>query len=93
MQMLRYLNNSTQHVFCCDITTLATSICSPKNLGLAVHLHNDFGSRTLITSAALYVNSEQLTTASGAIVPPEIPPSGKQCVSATDHWGHNEHRI
>ena len=32
----------------CDITTLATSIFSPKHLGLAIHLHHEFGSRKLI---------------------------------------------
>ena len=32
----------------CDITTLCTSIFSPKHLGLAVHLHHEFGSRKLI---------------------------------------------
>jgi hypothetical protein len=32
----------------CDITTACTSIYSPKHLGLAVHLHHDYGSRTLI---------------------------------------------
>lgn len=32
----------------CDITTLSTSITSPKHLGLAVSLHHNFGSRKLI---------------------------------------------
>ena len=32
----------------CDITTLATSIFSPKHLGLAINLHHEFGSRKLI---------------------------------------------
>ena len=32
----------------CDITALCTSIISPKRLGLAVHLHHEFGSRKLI---------------------------------------------
>ncbi|KAH3748159.1 hypothetical protein DPMN_183131 [Dreissena polymorpha] len=31
-----------------DISTLVTSVPSPKHLGLAVHLYNDFGSRHLI---------------------------------------------
>jgi hypothetical protein len=33
---------------CCDITTHATKVWSPKHIGLAVHLHNDHGSRQLI---------------------------------------------
>ena len=32
----------------CDIMTQATSVLSPKHLGLAVHLHHQFGSRKLI---------------------------------------------
>ena len=32
----------------CDLTTLATPILSPKHLGLAVHLHHEYGSRKLI---------------------------------------------
>lgn len=32
----------------CDIVTLATSITSPKHLGLAVYLHHEYGSRKLI---------------------------------------------
>ena len=32
----------------CDITTLVTSVLSPKHLGLSVHLHHDYGSRKLI---------------------------------------------
>lgn len=32
----------------CDITTLVSSVFSPKHLGLSVHLHHDFGSRKLI---------------------------------------------
>ena len=31
-----------------DITSLATGVMSPKHLGLAVHLHHQFGSRKLI---------------------------------------------
>lgn len=34
--------------FACDITTLATSTMSPKHLGLAIHLHHEFGSRKLV---------------------------------------------
>ncbi len=33
---------------CCDITTAVTSIYTPKHLGLAVHLFNEFGSRMMI---------------------------------------------
>ena len=29
----------------CDLTTMATSVMSPKHLGLAVHLHHEHGSR------------------------------------------------
>lgn len=32
----------------CDIVTLATSINSPKHLGLAVYLHHEYGSKKLI---------------------------------------------
>lgn len=32
----------------CDLTKLITSISPPKHLGLAVHLHNEYGSRRLI---------------------------------------------
>ena len=44
--------DSDDHLQClniaCDITTLATSVMSPKHLGLAVHLHHEFGSRKLV---------------------------------------------
>ena len=33
---------------CCDIVTAVTSVWSPKHIGLAVHLHHNFGSRILI---------------------------------------------
>ena len=32
----------------CDITTASTSVMSPKHLGLAVFLNNEFGSRKLM---------------------------------------------
>lgn len=32
----------------CDIVTLATSVASPKHLGLAARLHHDYGSRQLV---------------------------------------------
>lgn len=41
------LNPQVLHI-ACDIVTLATSVSSPKHLGLAVYLQNEFGSRKLI---------------------------------------------
>lgn len=32
----------------CDIMTLASNVFSPKHLGLAIHLHHEFGSRKLV---------------------------------------------
>lgn len=34
----------------CDITTLATSILSPKHVGLGIYLHHEYGSRKLVES-------------------------------------------
>ena len=34
----------------CDIISQSTSVISPKHLGLAVYLHNEFGSRKLVDS-------------------------------------------
>ena len=49
MQLLIYQTWNLRFItISCDITTLATSVVSPKHLGLAVTLHHDYGSRKLI---------------------------------------------
>lgn len=96
----------------CDIITLATSVASPKHLGLAAHLHHHYGSRQLVddmyhmgysvsyteirqfeTSAANHVCNQQIPTACGAYIPPEITPrdrGGQLIVAVADNWDHNE---
>ena len=43
-----YLSDAKYLSVACDIVSLATSVMSPKHLGLRVHLHHQFGSRKLI---------------------------------------------
>ena len=43
-----YLSDAKYLSVACDIVSLATSVMSPKHLGLGIHLHHQFGSRKLI---------------------------------------------